>query len=154
MHRDDFAAQQRHDRFERFVHARALQVGGNAEHVRVGRQLPRAAAEHHATAGDVVEQHEAVGKQERVVIGKRVHAAAEPDVLGALRGRRDEDLGRGDDLVTTGVVLADPGFVESQAIEMLDQLQIALEREGGVLAGRVEGRHEEAETHAAIRAGT
>ena len=93
LHRDDLAAQERHDRVECFVHARALHVGGNAEHVRVRRQLARSAAEHHAAAREVVEQDEAVGEQQRMVIGQRVDAAAEAQVLRALRGGRDEHLG-------------------------------------------------------------
>ena len=52
----------RHDRVERLVHARPLRVGRDAEHVRVGRELARAAAEHGAAAREVVEQHEAVGE--------------------------------------------------------------------------------------------
>ena len=76
------------------MHARPLPVGGDAEHVRVGRELSRSAPEHGAPAGEVVEQHEAVREQERVVVRQRVDATAEPDVLGPLRGRRDEHLGR------------------------------------------------------------
>ena len=87
LHRDRLAAQQRHDRVERLVHARPLRVGGDAEHVRVGGELARTAAEHRAAAREVVEQHEAIGEHQRVVIGERVHAAAEPDVLRARRGR-------------------------------------------------------------------
>ena len=88
-HRDGLAAQQRHDRVERLVHARPLRVGGDAEHVRVGRELAGPAAEHRAAAGEVVEQHEAVGEHQRVVVRQRVHAGAEPDVLRALgRGAR------------------------------------------------------------------
>ena len=42
LHRDGLAAEQRHDRVERLLHARPLRVGGDAEHVRVGRELARA----------------------------------------------------------------------------------------------------------------
>ena len=42
LRRDGLAAEQRHDHVERLVHARALHVGGDAEHVRVGRELARA----------------------------------------------------------------------------------------------------------------
>ena len=129
-------------------------VGGDAEHVRVGGELARAAAEHRATAGEVVEQHEAIGEHQRVVVGERVHAAAEPDVLRA-RGRgRDEHLGRRDDLVAARVVLADPHLVEAEAVEVLDQVEVAFERERRVLPGRVERGHEESEAHAAIRPAT
>ena len=149
--RDGLAAQQRHDRVERLVHARPLRVGGDAEHVRVGGELARTAAEHRTAAREVVEQHEAIREHQRVVIGERVHAAAEADVLRARRGRRDEHLGRRDDLVAARVVLADPHLVEAEAIEVLDQLEVALERERRVLPGRVERGHEESEAHSPIR---
>ena len=64
-----------------------------------------------------------------------------------LRSRRDEHLGRGDDLVATRVVLADPRLVEPEAIQELEQLEIALERERRVLPGWMEGSHEEPEAH-------
>ena len=123
LHRDGLAAQQRHDRVERLVHARALRVGGDAEHVRVGRELARTAAEHGAATREVVEQHEPVGEHQRVVVRERVHAAAEAEVLRARGGRGDEHLGRRDDLVAAGVVLADPRLVEAEAVEVLEQLR-------------------------------
>jgi hypothetical protein len=148
--RDRLTAQQRHDHVECFVHARALLVSGNAEHVRVRRQLTRSAAEHRATARQMVEQHEPVRQHQRVVIRQRVHAAAEANVLRARRGGRDEHLGRSDDLVAAGVVLADPRLVEAEPIEMLEQLEVALEREGRILPGWVKRCHEKAEAHDAI----
>ncbi len=66
------------------------------------------------------------------------------------RGGGDEDLGRGDDLVAGRVVLAEPGFVEAELVEMLDQLQIALERERRVLADRVERGQEDPELQSAV----
>ena len=149
--RHGLAAEQRHDRVERLVHARALHVGGDAEHVRVGGELSGPATEHGAPAREVVEQHEAIREHQRVVVGERVHAAAEPDVLGAGRGRGDEHLGRRDDLEAARVVLADPDLVEAEAVEVLDQVEVALECERRVLPGRVERGHEESEAHAAIR---
>ena len=128
-----------------------LLVGRDAEHVRVGGELTGPAPEHGAPAGEVVEQHEPVGEQQRVVVRQRVDAGAEPDVLGALRRGRDEHLGRRDDLVAGGVVLTDPHLVEAEAVEVDDQVEVALERERGVLPGRVERGHEESEAHPRIR---
>ena len=91
-----------------------------------------------AAAREVVEQHEAVGEHQRVVVRERVHAAAEPDVLRARRRGRDEHLGRRDDLVAARVVLADPRLVEAEAVEVLEQVEVALEGERRVLPGRVE----------------
>ncbi len=64
------------------------------------------------------------------------------------RGGGDEDLGRRDDLVTAGVVLADPDLVEAEPVEVLDEIEIPFERERRVLPGRVERGHEQSEAHA------
>ena len=68
---------------------------------------------------------------------------------GALRGGRDEDLRRGDDLAAGRVVLADPGLVVAEPVEVRDQLEVALERQGRVLAGRMERREEHPEAQPA-----
>ncbi len=98
----------------------------------------------------MVEQHNAVGQDEGLVVGQGGDAGAEADVLGALRGRRDEHLGRGDDLVAGGVVLAEPGLVEAEAVQVLDELEVALERQRRVLPHRVERGQEDAEPEAAL----
>jgi hypothetical protein len=54
-------------------------------------------------------------------------------VARALSGGGDEDLRRGDDLAAGGVVLADPRLVVAEAIEVLDEREVALEGERGVL---------------------
>ena len=78
--------------------------------------------------------------------GRRsTHAGAELDVARPLGRRGDEDLRRGDDLAAGGVVLAYPGLVVAQAIQVLDELEVSLERERRVLAGRMERRQEDAE---------
>jgi hypothetical protein len=43
------------------------------------------------------------------------------------------------------VVLADPGLVEAEVLDLLHQLDVALQRESGVLAGWVVRRDEHAE---------
>ena len=92
----------------------------------------------------------AVGEHERVVVGQRADARAEADVLRALRRGRDEHLGTGDDLVAGRVVLADPRLVEAEAVEVHDQIEVALERERRVLADGMERCEEDAELVAAI----
>ena len=92
----------------------------DAHHEGVGGKRAGPDADHDAAAGQVVEEDHAVGQHERVVVGQRGHARAEADVPGAPRRGGDEDLGRGDDLVAGGVVLAEPGLVEAQLVEMLD----------------------------------
>ena len=145
------AAQQAHDDVEVHVHQLARVRRAEADHGRVGRQRPGADAEHRAPARQVVEQDHALGHPQRVVVGQRGDAGAELDVARALGGGGDEDLGRGDDLAAGRVVLADPRLVVAEAVEVLDQLEVALERQRRVLARRVERRHEDAEAQPAHR---
>jgi hypothetical protein len=58
--------------------------------------------------------------------------------------------GAGDDLGAGGVVLADPGLVVAQLVETADQLEVTLEREGGVLPGGVKGGQEHAEAEGPV----
>ena len=74
-----------------------------------------------------------------------IDAGAELDVAGPLGRRGDEDLRRGDDLGAGGVVLADPGFVPAELVEVGDELEVALDGQRRVLPGSVERRHEDAE---------
>ena len=43
-----------------------------------------------------------------------------------------------------GMMLADPGFVIAEPVEMIDQLQIALDAQRRVLVDRMKGREEDA----------
>ena len=86
-----------------------------------------------------------VRDHERMVVGQRDDPGAEPDVPGPLRRRRDEHLGAGDDLEAAGMVLPDPGFVIVEPVEPLDELEIALDRENGVLVEGVKRCEEDAE---------
>jgi hypothetical protein len=127
-------AEQLHDDVEVDLEQLARVGRAQAQHRGVGRQRARPDAHHRPPAREVVEQDHALGHPQRVVVRERDDAGAELDVAGALRGGRDEDLRRGDDLAAGGVVLADPRLVVAEAVEVLDQLQIALERERRVLA--------------------
>ena len=99
----------------------------------------------------VVEQHHAVGHQPGVVVGERDHAGAELDVLGPLGRHRDEDLRAADQLVAPRVVLAEPGLVEAEPVELDHPLEVVLEGERRVLAERVERGVEDAEAERALR---
>jgi hypothetical protein len=100
--------------------------GGQADHRRVGRQRARSDAADHPAVGEVIEQHEPVGRPQRIVVRQRDDPGAEPDPLGPLRGRRDENLRRADDLAARGVVLTDPDLVVADRVEVLDQLEVTL----------------------------
>ena len=94
-------------------------VGLDAQHAGVARERAGADAEHRAAAGQVVEQDDAVGDVERVVVGEADDAGAEADALRALAGGGEEDLRAGDDLPAAGVVLADPRLVVAELVEAL-----------------------------------
>ncbi len=80
------------DRLERLLHHPALLDRVDAHDVGVGGQRARPGAEDQPAPGEVVEQHEPVGDQPRVVVRQRHDAGAELDVLGPLGGGGDEDL--------------------------------------------------------------
>ena len=99
----------------------------------------------------MIEQYGTLGDHVRVVVGDAGDSGTQLDSPGALGGRGDEDLGAGDDLAAGGVMLADPGLVVAELVEVHDQFQIALQRERWVLTGRVERCHEDSEVHGPIR---
>jgi hypothetical protein len=80
----------------------------------------------------------------RVVIGQRHHTGAELDPPGALGCCGDEQFGRGDDLVTGRVVLADPRLLKAEPVEPFDQFEVAADREGRVLVGWMKRCEEDA----------
>jgi hypothetical protein len=45
-------------------------------------------------------------------------------------------------------VFTDPGFIETEAVEMLDELEIAFEREGWIFVRAMKRRQECTEPHA------
>src|SRR6185369_8088723 len=69
---------------------------------------------------------------------------SEPDPLGALGGRRDEELRRRDDLEAGRMVLADPRLLVPEPVEVLDQREIAMQRLGRILVERVKGCEKDA----------
>jgi hypothetical protein len=148
--RHRLAFHQLDDDIQRFVHAVALFGGLDADLGRVMDQRARADAEHGAAARHVVELGHARGQHEGIVVGQRDDAGAEPDVARALGGGGDEHLRAGDDLEAAGMMLTDPRLMVVQPVEVLDQLHVALDSEGGVLVQRMEGRQENAGAQIAI----
>jgi hypothetical protein len=93
----------------------------------------------------MVQLSDTIGQDEGMVVAQRVDAGAEADVARLGRHGGDEQLGRRDDFVSGGVVLADPGFVVAEFIEMLDEAHVAFERQRRVFADGMKGRDETAE---------
>ena len=108
-------------------------------------ELARTDAEHHPAPGEVVEHDDAVGEDQRVVVGQRVDARAELDVSCCPGRGGDEHFGGRDRLEPGRVVLADPRLVVAELVEVLDQLEVAVQRQRRVLAHRMHGRKEDPE---------
>ena len=66
--------------------------------------------------------------------------------MGALADGGQEQLGRGDDFPAGGMVFATPEFVITEFIELLGQIDVALELQRRVFADRMMGREKGAET--------
>jgi hypothetical protein len=140
--RDALACEQLQDHLDAFDHAVALRRRIDAHGECVGGKQPRAHAEHHPPARLVIELDDAVRRHQRRVIGQRNDAGSEHDALRPLRGGGDEHFRARDDLVAGGMMLADPGFLVAQPVEMLDQLEVALDAERRVLVDGMEWREE------------
>ena len=129
------------------MHPLALADQVNPEHDGIRRQRTRPHAHHHAPPREVIEQHHAVGDHQRMVVRQADDPGAQLDMPGPLGGGGHEHLGRGNRLPATAMVLADPGLVEPQIVEPLEQLQIALQTEGRVFSEPVKRRQENPELH-------
>jgi hypothetical protein len=95
----------------------------------------------------MVEQHHAIGEQERVMVRQRRDTGSESDPARAFGRSGDEDFGRRYDLTARGVVFADPRLVVPELVEALDQLKVAVKRECWVLVGAVERGEKDPESH-------
>ena len=144
------ALHQLDDHVERLVELAPLVLRLQPHLVGVVDQRAGPDPEHRAPARLVVELHHAARERERVVIGQRHHAGAEPDVARALRRRRDEHFGTRDDLEAARMVLADPGLVIVELVEVDQQVHVALERKQRIFARRMERREEHAGFHVAV----
>ncbi len=132
------ARHQAQDHVDAFDHAVALLGRIDAEHHCIRRQQPRAEAEHATAHGHMVELDDPVRRHQRVVIGERDDAGAEPDAPRALGRGGHEQFRRGDDLVTGRMMLADPGLFIAEPVEPFHQLQVAPDGQGRVLLDRME----------------
>ncbi len=65
---------------------------GQPDHRRVGGQRARSDATDDAAVGEVIEQHQPVGRPQRVVVRQRDDTCPEPDPLGPFGRRGDEHL--------------------------------------------------------------
>jgi hypothetical protein len=94
----------------------------------------------------MIELHDTLRDIERMVIGQRDHAGAELDVVGALTDGGQEQLGRSDYFPAGGMVLTAPEFVITELVELLGEIDIALELQGRIFADRMMRREKCAET--------
>src|SRR5580693_1732520 len=135
------------------MHHPALLDRIDAHHVGVRRQGAGAGTEHHPPAGQMVQQHPAVGNHQRMVVGQRHNTGTQPNVLGSFGRGGDEHLRTGDQLVAAGVMFTEPGFVETQPIQCDHSLHVVFECRRGGLAGRVKRCDEDTEVQGAVRHG-
>ena len=75
------------------------------------------------------------------------YAGAQLDVPSPLRDVGDEDLRGRDGFPSRAVVLADPRLVEPKVVEPLQQLDVPVQGDRGVLADPVERAQEYSEFH-------
>ena len=108
-------------------------------------QRAGAGAEHRPTAGQAVELHDPLGDVERMVVRQADDAGAEADRARHLAGAGEEHLRRGDRLPARRVVLAAPELVVAETVEVGDELEVALQLQRRVVAGRVVGGEERSE---------
>ena len=112
-------------------HIVALARAVDQEAAQLGGRGRLAGAEVHPPVGDQVERGHALGHPRRVVHGRRDldDPVAEPDALGARRGGRQEDLGRGRVRVLLEEVVLDlPDVVEAEPVGQLDLRQRVLQQ--------------------------
>jgi hypothetical protein len=84
------------------------------------------------------------------MVGQRHHARAKADIARPLDGAGDEHLRAGDDLETARVMLADPGLVVVETVEMLDQFHVAFDRKRRIFPQRMEGSEEDSGSEIAV----
>ena len=96
----------------------------------------------------MIELYDAVRDHQGVVVRQRDDAGAEPDVLGALGNRGDEQLRRGDGLESCRVMLTNPGLVVTEPVEPFDELEVAMQHIVRILVQGVERRQENPMFHA------
>ncbi len=136
------AAEQAQDHADGLVLTVALHHRVDAERAGVRRKGARAGPEHRPPVRHVVELDHALSDVERVVVREADDARAESDAVGLLRRRGEEHLGRGDHLPARRVMLAAPELVETEPVEVGRELDVTLEQQRRVLAGRVVGGEE------------
>src|ERR1700733_2611739 len=118
----------------------------DADHRPVGRQRAGSDAKHDAPAREMVEQDYALGDPKRIMIREADDAGAKLNVARPFRSHGHEDFGRSADLRSRRMMFAEPRFVIAAAIEPLDELKIALERERRIDARLMKGRQKDAKT--------
>ena len=138
------AEQVQHDRKRLGEHAPLLQ-GVDTDHHGVRRQRAGTDPEHEAAFGQMVEQNGALGDPEGRVVRQGRDASPDPDLRGPLGGRRGEHERITDELDAPGVVLADPHLVQTQAVEVLHQLEITAQGAGGIAPRLMKGGEKDSE---------
>jgi len=88
----------------------------------------------------VIKLDHPVRNRQRIVIGQGNNTRPQANALRPLRRRRDKKLGRGNNLIARRMVLADPRLVVAQPVQMLHQLEIAVDAQRGVFVDGMKWR--------------
>src|SRR5579872_4739170 len=89
-----------------------------------------------------------------MMIRNRDDAGAELDPMGDHRGRRQHHFWRCDGFPSSRMMLANPELIVAEVIEERGELQIALELQGRVFAGRMMRREKHAKAHSIFHGGS
>ena len=85
----------------------------------------------------MIEVDHALRDMERMMIGNRDDASAEPDAVGALGGCDQEHFRRADRFPASGMMFAHPKLVVVQLVYPGREFEVSLELEGRVFTNRM-----------------
>ena len=95
----------------------------------------------------MIEKCHAFGKIERVVERRAEHGRPEPDALRLGGGHGQRHFRRRMGLPAARMMLANKGFVEPQLFGIVDEADIALERQRRIFRGVMARHHKKREFH-------
>ena len=121
--------------------------GGHAEEALVGDEVAWPDAQDGAAAREMIQKGHALGDVEGVMIGQADHRGAQADSMGAHGGLGQGHLGHGHGFPAPRVMLADKEFIEVERVGVLDERDVALEGERGMLRGMMYRHHKEGKFH-------
>ncbi len=121
--------------------------GGDLKKFFIGYEIAGSDAQDCPAPRQVVEKSHALGDMKRMVIRKIDDRCAQPNPVGTCGRLCECHLGSGHGLPSARVVLTDKEFVEIERVGVLDERDVAVERQRGMLAGLMDRHHKKGEFH-------